>query len=98
MPGIDEIVENNEPIVEEENQGLTSGETIAVITEEGNNNEPAELTGEEDDVTEEQAETIVAATSSIYIVTAKLLKELHIINTDEFTQMISECAKEEDAA
>ena len=94
MPGIDEIVENNIP---EESEGLTSGDTISVVDSDGNN-EPAQLTDDEDDVTEEQAEVIVAATSSIYIVTAKLLKELHIINTDEFTQMVSECSKEEEDA
>ena len=101
MPGIEDIIEDNSPIdtdaSTEDMTGFTSGDTIAIVPEETGNSEPV-LTSDEDAVTEEQAETIVAATSSIYIVAAKMLKELHIINTDEFTQLISECGDKEEAA
>lgn len=95
MPGIDEIVDNVQPDNTDNGLGdMTgfSGDTISVAPESTGENVPT-LTDDNDDVTEEQAETIVAATSSIYIVAAKLLKELHILTTDEFTQLIGECAK-----
>ena len=101
MPGIEDIIEDNKPIdtdaSTDDMNGFTSGDTIAIIPEETGNSEPV-LTSDDDEVTEEQAETIVAATSSIYIVAAKMLKELHIINTDEFTQLIAECGDKEEAA
>ena len=95
MPGIDEIVDGVQPDNTDNGLGdMTgfSGDTISVAPESTEENTPT-LTDDNDDITEEQAETIVAATSSIYIVAAKMLKELHILTTEEFTQLIGECSK-----
>ena len=108
MPGITDIVDDMTPITTDESvEDMTGAEggVIAVVEDNSSTNDDMTpigneeaITTDDDEITEEQAETIVAATSTIYIVAAKMLEKLHILSTEEVTQLVGECSKEPDVA